>query len=532
MRATKIFLFVSVAILVLVVLIGTERRSQAAPDLRWWIGNSTSGFMYDHVCKDGIVIWGQTRSEENDGSVGFSLYHEGPPQTTFEFLAGGAVQMVDGYGRWIIRWPYTLMPGGKITGGVSLPGPDGSFRFTTPIRDCYVPVDPQSESWSARFVCRVDEGSYTYEECNEENDGVYSYMTVNIPVKEDECRSFPIQYDKYGQTATHIDLSFQIVSAKPYSHTIRLKSPQTNSWVTLMDRQMLPINQLENSNFPHSDWVNEPWTTGPFILDDDSSFDLKNAMPLFLETAFRPTPDKLSKFIGEDPFGTWYLQICTHSLSTTAFEYSDPRFERATNTSIESGSIFKGAVLRVVSDSTAPTIFDLQGQPQVVGNQVLFKWKTDDKSTSTMRYGTFPGSYSFEKHDSSALTDHEMTLDNLSPGTNYYYVIEAMNQAGIITTSEERQFTLPSEQYALDIVINGQGTVQQNPNKPTYQSGETVTLTAVPASGYRFAGWSGDLSGTQNPAQVVMNGNKSIVASFVQVNTTEEYFTFVPGILK
>lgn len=70
--------------------------------------------------------------------------------------------------------------------------------------------------------------------------------------------------------------------------------------------------------------------------------------------------------------------------------------------------------------------------------------------------------------------------------------------------------------YELNMTTVGQGNVVKSPNKTTYTPGETVTLTAQPASGWNFVGWSGDLSGSDNPATVVMNGHKSITATFVR----------------
>lgn len=58
------------------------------------------------------------------------------------------------------------------------------------------------------------------------------------------------------------------------------------------------------------------------------------------------------------------------------------------------------------------------------------------------------------------------------------------------------------------------GQVTRQPNKTWYNDGETVTLTAVPLSGYRFAGWTEDLSGTKNPITVIMNANKRVTALF------------------
>lgn len=61
---------------------------------------------------------------------------------------------------------------------------------------------------------------------------------------------------------------------------------------------------------------------------------------------------------------------------------------------------------------------------------------------------------------------------------------------------------------------SGPGVVTIKPDQSTYICGETATLTAVPDAGYQFAGWSGDLTGTSNPASVVMNGDKTVTATF------------------
>lgn len=68
--------------------------------------------------------------------------------------------------------------------------------------------------------------------------------------------------------------------------------------------------------------------------------------------------------------------------------------------------------------------------------------------------------------------------------------------------------------YTLTTNTAGSGTITRNPNQPNYASGKSVTLTATPASGYLFTGWSGNASGTTNPLSVTMNSNKAITANF------------------
>jgi hypothetical protein len=70
-------------------------------------------------------------------------------------------------------------------------------------------------------------------------------------------------------------------------------------------------------------------------------------------------------------------------------------------------------------------------------------------------------------------------------------------------------------QYTLTVTIDGSGSVTKNPDQATYSYGQVVTLTAVANSGWAFSYWSGDLSGSQNPKTITMNGNKAVTAHFV-----------------
>lgn len=65
------------------------------------------------------------------------------------------------------------------------------------------------------------------------------------------------------------------------------------------------------------------------------------------------------------------------------------------------------------------------------------------------------------------------------------------------------------------------GTVEINetalefyPNTMTLDNGEVVSLEAIPASEYGFTGWSGSLSGNENPVMLTMDCTKSITAVF------------------
>ncbi len=71
-------------------------------------------------------------------------------------------------------------------------------------------------------------------------------------------------------------------------------------------------------------------------------------------------------------------------------------------------------------------------------------------------------------------------------------------------------------QYTLTITTDGSGSVQKSPDQTTYTYGQVVTLTAVPAQGWSFSYWSGDATGSTNPIQITIDGNKAVAAHFTQ----------------
>ena len=71
----------------------------------------------------------------------------------------------------------------------------------------------------------------------------------------------------------------------------------------------------------------------------------------------------------------------------------------------------------------------------------------------------------------------------------------------------------------------GDGTVTIDPDRDQYNHLESVQLTAVPATGHIFDGWSGDLSGNDNPETVIMDSDRSITARFIPDPRAEKYLT-------
>jgi hypothetical protein len=71
---------------------------------------------------------------------------------------------------------------------------------------------------------------------------------------------------------------------------------------------------------------------------------------------------------------------------------------------------------------------------------------------------------------------------------------------------------------SLSVATNGGGSVSRSPDLPSgYPSGTNVQLTAVPAAGWAFSAWSGALTGNTNPANLVMDADKSVTATFADI---------------
>ena len=99
----------------------------------------------------------------------------------------------------------------------------------------------------------------------------------------------------------------------------------------------------------------------------------------------------------------------------------------------------------------------------------------------------------------------------------YIETVNTSNAYYVDNVSLEKAEATPSS-YTLTININpqGAGSVSLNPSAGSYVAGTTVTLAATANNGYVFSSWSGDLTGSQNPATIVMNSNKSVTANFVR----------------
>jgi len=126
--------------------------------------------------------------------------------------------------------------------------------------------------------------------------------------------------------------------------------------------------------------------------------------------------------------------------------------------------------------------------------------------------------------DQASYTYNSMVTLTAQPNDGYHFVnfsgdLTGSTSPGTITINSNKNVgaNFAINTYTLNLV-SPNCTVTKTPDKSTYNHGEAVTLTATAAGGYNFVGWSGNFTGSVNPAVITMNGNKSITAN-CQINT-------------
>ncbi len=116
-----------------------------------------------------------------------------------------------------------------------------------------------------------------------------------------------------------------------------------------------------------------------------------------------------------------------------------------------------------------------------------------------------------EHYHVDSVTDNGTTVTPVPAGS--YTISNVIEDHSIVAT-----FAVDTNTLSTTTV--GSGTITLDPPTGTYDYGTSVGLTAVPATGWHFTGWSGDLSGSQNPESILMDADKSVTATFaVDTNT-------------
>jgi hypothetical protein len=134
--------------------------------------------------------------------------------------------------------------------------------------------------------------------------------------------------------------------------------------------------------------------------------------------------------------------------------------------------------------------------------------------------GTAPLSYQwrFNGLPIPGETNATLIVTNAQPAYGGNYAVVVSNAQGAVTSAVA---TL-AVRYSLTVSTAGGGTVARSPDSPGYPPNFSVTISATPAAGFAFLGWSGDASGSENPLMVMMSSNRTITAHFFSTALTIE----------
>jgi hypothetical protein len=189
-----------------------------------------------------------------------------------------------------------------------------------------------------------------------------------------------------------------------------------------------------------------------------------------------------------------------------------------TSSDIPADSVINGITIEVewAGDNTAIT--DSVVQLTSDGTNVVGSNLAAGTTQTTKAFRSYGGASNMW---GTSLTQADLTSSNFGVIIQY-----AKGGGGTRTVSVYRarvivDYTPPSiTTYTLTTNVTGSGSISRNPDSLEYDENTEVTLTAIPDSGWVFVEWTGDLSGSTNPQNVIMNSNKTVTAVFQQGQAT------------
>jgi hypothetical protein len=116
------------------------------------------------------------------------------------------------------------------------------------------------------------------------------------------------------------------------------------------------------------------------------------------------------------------------------------------------------------------------------------------------------------------------TISNLTNGLTYYFAVTAYDTAGNQSAYSNEVSEKNTQQYTViaSKLGKGSGTVKSSPSgiicgtscSGSYNAGTVVTLTATPATGSTFSGWSGGGCAGTGTCSFSLNANTAVTAAF------------------
>ena len=101
----------------------------------------------------------------------------------------------------------------------------------------------------------------------------------------------------------------------------------------------------------------------------------------------------------------------------------------------------------------APTLTS-EPEASVKTRTATISWVTNRKANSFVKFGKSSGDYGEEVGSSDLITDHEIDLNTLDPGTTYYYKVLWTDEDGNLGESDEYTFTTEAAPFVSSVKFN------------------------------------------------------------------------------
>ena len=94
--------------------------------------------------------------------------------------------------------------------------------------------------------------------------------------------------------------------------------------------------------------------------------------------------------------------------------------------------------------------------------------------------------------------------------------LSGTNPVELLTVTRDMDVTavFTQERHTLTVNKTGPGQVAVTPQMAEYYCGDSITLTATPSPNFFFTGWSGDLTGAENPLTFTIEQDTVVTATF------------------
>jgi uncharacterized repeat protein (TIGR02543 family) len=266
-----------------------------------------------------------------------------------------------------------------------------------------------------------------------------------------------------------------------YKH--QTKSPESHLWAAVK-------TDVEGSNTTHVDLGLAPSDYFGFdvrLVDGNMIIDINGEEKANLDVSFWEFPSywKAGVYLQDEGLATVYFDELYEGDGSAVNHNPSVVITSPTNEE----SLTPGSDITITADA-----FDTDGSISVVE---FFEGNTKLGEDSSVPYS--------------------FTWNDLPVG-NYTLTARATDNEGATSKSLGVDIFL-GVQYILSTSVTGEGSISLNPSGGAYDENTVVSLSAVPSTGFQFDGWTGDLSGRQNPITITMDADKSVGATFIPVYT-------------